>query len=156
MIKKVLLLFYLCTALPAFFMPTFSFGGGDSDKVDKNFERDDRTQIVLDKKNSKIYYDLTPSAKMSFEDAGAFCKKIDYLGYKGWRVPTKEEYISLLELSRRNMTVKHAFKNVKRGIYWSSTPDRFNEAWYFDFDLGRYSTHKRDNKHYTLCVLNLE
>lgn len=156
MIKTGLGLLFFATVSSAFFMPTFSFGGGDSEKVDENFERDDRTEIVLDKKSSKIYYDSTPSPKMSFEDSEAFCKKINYLGYKEWRVPTKEEYISLLELSRRNMTVKHAFKNVQRGIYWSSTPDRFNEAWYFDFDLGRYSTHKRDNKHYTLCVLNLD
>lgn len=156
MTKSALGLLISASVSSAFFMPTFSFGGVDSDKVDKNFERDDRTEIVLDKKSSKIYYDSTPSPKMSFEDADKFCKKINYLGYKEWKVPTKEEYISLLELSRRNMTVKHAFKNVQRGIYWSSTPDRFNEAWYFDFDLGRYSTHKRDKKHYTLCVLNLD
>lgn len=155
MIKAASSLVLLTTLSSAFFMPTFSFGGGDSDNVDKNFERDDRTKIVLDKKHSKIYYDSTPSPKMSFEEAQTFCKNIDYLGYKEWRVPTKEEYISILELSRRNMTVKHAFKNVQSDIYWSSTPDRFNEAWYFDFDLGRYSTHKRNNKHYTLCVLNL-
>lgn len=155
MFKIGFILLLLSTIVSAFFMPTFSFGNGNSNKVDKNFERDNRTKIVLDKKESKIYYDSTPSPKMSFEDAQMFCKKTNYLGYKGWRVPTKEEYISLLELSRSNMTVKHAFQNVQSAIYWSSTPDRFNEAWYFDFDLGRYSTHKRDNKHYTLCVLNL-
>lgn len=155
MIKAAFVIFMLSSVLSAFFMPTFSFGGGDSNNIDKNFQRDNRTKIVLDKQNSKIYYDSTPSPKVSFEDAKTFCKNIDYLGYKGWRVPTKEEYVSLLELSRRNMTVKHAFKNVQSAIYWSSTPERFNEAWYFDFDLGRYSTHKRDNKHYTLCVLNL-
>ncbi|MFA6191600.1 MAG: DUF1566 domain-containing protein [Sulfurimonas sp.] len=155
MVKVSLILVMLSSLVFGFFMPTFSFGGGDSDKIDTNFERDNRTEIVLDKKESKIYYDGDSSSQMNFEDAQAFCKKSDFLGYKEWKVPTKEEYVSMLELSRSHITVKHAFKNIQKGIYWSATEDRFNEAWFVDFDLGRYSTGKKDDKHYALCVLKL-
>lgn len=155
MVKIGLISVILSGALSAFFMPAFSFGGGDSDKVDANFERDNKTEIVLDKKEAKIYYDAAPSPQMNFEEAQAFCKNINYLGYKEWRTPTKEEMITLLELSRTKVSVKHAFKNVQEGLYWSATEDKFNEAWFVDFDLGRYSTNKRDNKYYTLCVLKL-
>ncbi|MFA6197022.1 MAG: DUF1566 domain-containing protein [Sulfurimonas sp.] len=156
MIRLSLVFVMLSSVVFGFFMPTFSFGGGgDSNNIDKNFERDDKTEIVLDKKEAKIYYDSTPSAQMTFDEAQAFCKNSNYLGYKEWKVPTKEESVSLLELSRTNITVKHAFKNVQKAIYWTATEEKFNEAWFTDFDLGRYSTSKRDNKYRTLCVLKL-
>ena len=108
--------------------------------------RDDSKQVVLDQKDHKIYYDAKPSTKMSYGDAVKYCKTMDYLGYTSWRVPNKEESRSLLELSRRKITIKHAFRNVQEGIYWSSTTDRYNKAWYFDFDLGRYSTAEKNDK----------
>ena len=135
------------------FWPDFSFAYGHGDgHVDKNFVRDNNRSIVLDKKNHKFYYDAKLSPKMTYDDAINYCKNLDHLGYTKWRVPTKEEMRSLLELSRRDITVKHAFKNVQKGIYWSSTKDRHHEAWYFDLDLGRYFVTDRDKKFYVLCV----
>ena len=64
MFKTVLTLAVLSSLSSAFFMPTFSFGGGDSDNIDTNFERDNRTEIVLDKRELKMYYDSTPSPQM--------------------------------------------------------------------------------------------
>ncbi len=132
---------------------SFSFAyGGDSDRVDKNFIRDEKREVVLDKKSNKIYYDATPSAKMDYYSAIEYCDKMDYLGYDNWRVPTKDELKSLLELSRSYISIKHAFKNIQKGIYWSATKDRYKQAWYIDFDLGRYSTAKYDHKYYVICV----
>jgi len=137
-------------------MSNFSFAyGGDSDKVDKNFMRDNDKKIVLDSKNKKIYNDSTPSSKMDYDSAISYCEKMDYLGYSDWRVPTKEELIFLLELSRSHISIKHAFKNVQQGIYWASTKDRYRDAWYIDFDLGRYNTATYDHKYYVLCIKNV-
>ena len=143
--------------LSASWIPTFSFGyGGDSDNIDKNFVRDDKKEIVRDIKNAKVYYDSTPSLKMNFFAAWNHCQKIDYLGYKDWRVPSKDEFKSLLDLGRRNMTVKHAFKNIQRGTYWSATEDRYDTAWFFDVDLGRYSTEDYKRNYYVLCVRDMK
>jgi len=131
----------------------FSFAyGGDSDNIDKNFMRDDKREIVLDKRNNKFYYDSTPSAKMDYHSAIDYCKKMDYLEYSDWRVPTKNELKSLLDLSRSHISIKHAFKNIQKGLYWSSTKDRYDQAWYIDFDLGRYSTAKYNHQYYVICV----
>ena len=131
----------------------FSFVyGGDSDNIDTNFMRDDKREIVLDKKSNKFYYDSTPSKKMSYDSALEYCSKMDYLGYSDWRVPTKDELKSLLDLSRSYISIKHAFKNIQKGIYWSATKDRYEQAWYIDFDLGRYSTAKYNHKYYVICV----
>jgi len=139
--------------LSANFLADFSFAyGGDSDNIDKNFLRNDAKDIVLDKKSNKLYYDGKPSAKMNYSSAIKYCQEMKFQGMTDWRVPTKDELISLLELSRSYISIKHAFKNVQQGIYWSSTKDRRGEAWYVDFDLGRYSTRAYEYKYYVLCV----
>ncbi|MEA3491925.1 MAG: DUF1566 domain-containing protein [Campylobacterota bacterium] len=153
MIKTALILSLSTAMLSGGFMSNFSFAyGGDSDKIDKNFVRDDKRDLVLDIKNQKLYYDAKPSKEMSYDSALNYCREMDYLGYRDWEVPTKDELRSLLELSRTHISIKHAFKNVQQGIYWSSTKDRYESAWYIDFDLGRYSTAKYDHKYYVLCV----
>ena len=152
--KTILILFALCIAtLQGGFWPDFSFaythGKGH---VDTNFVRDDKQQIVLERKEKKFYYDAKPSKKMTYREAVSYCEKMDYLGYTKWQLPSKEEMRSLLELSRRDITVKHAFKNIQKGIYWSSTKDRSSEAWYFDFELGRYFVADMHRKFYAICV----
>lgn len=144
------LLFSLSSANP---IADFSFAfGGDSDNIDKNFLRDNKKEVVLDSKNKKIYYDSTPSKKMDHKSAMAYCKEMNYLGYSDWRLPSKEELKSLFDLSRSYISVKHAFQNIQKGIYWSSTKDRRDDAYYVDFDLGRYSTASFDHKFYVICV----
>ena len=157
MIKTALLLSAATAMLSGGFIPDFSFAfGGDSDRIDKNFVRDNENEVVLDIKNKKIYYDSTPSEKMDYFAAEKYCNKMDYLGYKDWRLPSKDELRSLFDLSRPGVTIKHAFKNVQEGIYWTSTKDRYEQAWYVDFDLGRYSTAKYDHKYYVICVRKSE
>jgi len=126
--------------------------GGESDHVDRNFVRDNEKKVVVDTKNKKIYNDASYGTKLTYDEAEAYCKNMDYLGKNDWRVPSYKELKSLLELSRRPIAVKHAFQNVQEGIYWSSTKDRYKSAWYVDFDLGRYYTSKYNYKYYVLCV----
>ncbi len=130
-------------------IPNFS---GESDKVDNSFVRDDNKSIVIDSKNNKIYNDDSYGTNLTFLEANSYCAKMDYLGTVDWRLPSHEEMKSLLELSRRPIAIKHAFKNVQEGIYWTSTKDRRENAWYVDFDLGRYFTAKYDKKFFVLCV----
>ncbi|MBA3025058.1 MAG: DUF1566 domain-containing protein [Sulfurimonas sp.] len=155
MIKISLAAALSATIASAWFMPSISFGGAGDDSnthVDKNFVRDDAIKLVQDTKNAKLYYDAKPSDKMHFFEAWEYCKNMDYQGFDDWRVITKEEAVSLLELSRRQVNVKHAFKNVQEDLYWTSTEDRYEEAWVVDFDLGRYSTKKQTNKYRVICV----
>ncbi len=93
-----------------FVMPAFGINGSDSKNIDENYVRDVKREVVIDKKNSKIYYDSTPTKKMHFIRAWKYCQKMDYLGKTDWRVPTKDESRDLLELSRPKVKSKHAFK----------------------------------------------
>ncbi len=157
MIKPILILTLSAVMASAWFsMPTFGYGNSDSTNIDKNFVRDDKQEVVIDKKNFKMYYDSTPSVKMHFIRAWKSCQKLNYLGFTNWRVPTKGEASGLLELSRPNLKSKHAFKNVQKELYWTSTEDRADSGWYVDFDLGRYSTHKFEKLHRIICVRSME
>lgn len=155
MIKTALIITLSSIIAHAWFMPTMSFGYGDDNdttNVDKSYVRDDKKEIVLDTSSSRVYYDSTPSQKMHFFKAWEYCQKMDYIGHTDWRVPSKDELRSLLELSRRTINIKHAFKNVKEEKYWTSTEDKFEQGYYVDFDLGRYSTDKYTNKYRIICV----
>ena len=153
MIKVSLILATMTVASSAWFMPSFGYGSSsDSTNIDENFKRDSQREVVIDKLHSKVYYDAKPTKKMHFFEAWDYCKNITFDGYNDWRVMSKEEAVSLLELSRPKTTVKHAFKNVQKEKYWTATQDRYDEAWYVDFDLGRYSTKKETYKYRTICV----
>jgi len=155
MIKTALLLTLTSVMASAWFFPNMSFGYGDDNdttNVDKSYVRDDKQEIVLDTSTNRVYYDSTPSSKMHFFQAWEYCQKMDYIGQRDWRVPSKDELRSLLELSRRTINVKHAFKNVKEEKYWTSTEDKYEQAYYVDFDLGRYSTDKYTDKYRVICV----
>ncbi len=155
MIKVGLILGLSVAVASAWFMPTMSFGyGSDSDNtnVDYNFVRNAQQEVVVNSKTSKMYSDAKPSPRMHFFAAWEYCKKMDLAGFDDWRVITKDEARDLLELSRRTVTVKHAFKNVQKESYWTATEDRFEQAWYVDFDLGRYSTRKYTNRYRVICI----
>ncbi len=157
MIKTGLILGLSAVVASAWFMPTMNIGkNNDNTNIDKNFQRDAQKEIVIDKKTSKIYSDVKPSKKMHFYGAWDYCQKMDLAGYDDWRVITKDEARDLLELSRSKVNVKHAFRNVKEEIYWTSTQDRFGEAWYIDFDLGRYSTKKETYKYRAICTRDIK
>ncbi|WP_373036733.1 DUF1566 domain-containing protein [Sulfurimonas sp.] len=156
MIKIILTLSLSAVISSAWFtMPKFGHTHSDSKNIDENFVRDDKQQVVVDKKNHKMYYDSTPCKKMNFTRALSHCNNLNYLGKSNWRVPTKKEAKSLLELSRPNLKSKHAFENAKRDIYWTSTEFRSDSGWYVDFNTGRYSTHDIQKKHRVICVRDI-
>ena len=153
MIKMGLILGLSAVVASAWFMPTFSYGSGDDNtNVDIDFTRDAQKEIVINEKTSKMYSDVKPSPRMHFYAAWEYCQNMDLAGYKDWRVITKDEARDILELSRRKVTVKHAFRNVKEENYWTSTQDRYKQSWYVDFDLGRYSTKEETYKYRAICV----
>jgi len=158
MIIKTGLVFALSATMSfGFFIPNMDFSlDSDSDNIDLNYERVNKEQVVINMREQKMYNDSKSSEKMHFFAAWEHCVNMDYLGYTNWRVPTKDELKNLLELSRPKVKSKHAFENVKKELYWSSTKEQHESAWFVDFDLGRYSTAKYTEKYRVMCVRNLQ
>ncbi|MBL0721015.1 MAG: DUF1566 domain-containing protein [Sulfurovum sp.] len=131
------------------FIPTLS---GDTRYKDKSYQRDDNKSIVFNTKIGKMFSDFENKNRYSFSKAQEYCKNLEYSEYKDWRVPKYEEMRDLLDIPRQPVSIKHPFKNVQKGIYWSSSEDRYGNSWYTDFDLGRYSTGKNNKEFFVMCV----
>lgn len=60
-------------------------------------------------------------------------------GASGWRLPTREELLSLVHAGRRDPALSTEFFPLGSGIYWSGTPMAADsdQAWVLDFSDGR-------------------
>ncbi|MDD5434085.1 MAG: DUF1566 domain-containing protein [Nitrospira sp.] len=66
--------------------------------------------------------------KMTWDEANAYVQKLRLGGYSDWRLPTKEEFESLLSYCKSKGIGEYTkcynnigFKNVQSSYYWSST-----------------------------------
>lgn len=87
--------------------------------------------------------------EMAWDDAFKFVEMVNeqkHAGYSDWRLPSKEELLTLVEYARRmGVTVSIndffqniGFKNVQAYVYWSSTSYTGNadRAWHVNMDGG--------------------
>ncbi|MFD1216383.1 Lcl C-terminal domain-containing protein [Microbulbifer celer] len=91
---------------------------------------------------------LLDGEDVTFEEAE---KAIAELG-EGWRMPTRLELESILDLSRVDPAVDtEKFPDTQSDFYWASTPCAWNDAavWCVDFSLGYVGNYHRD---YGACV----
>ena len=66
---------------------------------------------------------------------------------EGWRLPTRQELESLLDLSRHDPAIDTSiYPDTQSRAYWTSTPCAWNSAarWVVDFDLGSVDGSYRD------------
>lgn len=71
---------------------------------------------------------------------------------EGWRLPTREELESLLDLSRHDPAIDtNLFPDTKSCAYWTSTPCAWNPSarWVVDFNYGYVLAFRRS---YVACV----
>ena len=77
--------------------------------------------------------------RMTWNEAVEACKKLNYAGHKDWRLPTREELLTLVDLTRYNPAIDPAFKVHTDDYYWTSDVCAWDAgyAWYVDFSGGR-------------------
>ena len=76
--------------------------------------------------------------ELKWKDAVKACQELDFAGHKDWRLPTREELLSIVDLTRYSPAIDPIFTNTHRSWYWASTPCAFSEgaAWCVDFTSG--------------------
>jgi hypothetical protein len=88
-------------------------------------------------------------ANYSWEEALKVSEAHEYAGYSDWRLPNKNELLSILEVScvkpSINLTI---FPNTPISFYWSSTPFAaiLNQAWAVNFNNGFISDELKTGK----------
>ncbi len=103
---------------------------------------------VLDKQTGLTWArnaDLAGGRK-PFQEAVKFCQDLEIGNRKGWRLPTKEELITILDTSRSHPALPdgYPFKNVARvspSSYWTGTTYEGNSksAYLISLSVGRVS-----------------
>ena len=78
------------------------------------------------------------TSSMNFEEAKRACSNFRCAGFDDWRLPTRAELETLLDLSRHNPAADPELA-LKSEYYWSSTPVASSPggyAWGVSFSLG--------------------
>ena len=90
--------------------------------------------------------------KFEWEDAISFCIRLNFAGRQDWRIPLKEEFESLVDISqsRPALSEDHPFQNVQIDCYWLSniTAKISNNAWVINMGSGSSKFYSRTNKEF--------
>jgi hypothetical protein len=113
---------------------------------------------VLDKETGLVWERSPSPDKRQWDGAIVYSYTQAIAGRKGWRLPTIEELLSLVDPTKTNPTLPggHPFMNVKTDyFYWSSTlgmtqPPTF--AWGYNFGNGDTSNVVKSASAYTWLV----
>ena len=102
-------------------------------------------EAVLDNQTGLIWARNDDIAKkpLPWKDAMDFCQKLEIGNRKGWRLPTKEEFISIMDTSRSNPALPdgHPFNyhgDAYKPGYWTSTTheNKSSSAYAVQFGYG--------------------
>ena len=92
--------------------------------------------------------------RMNWTEAIEACKNLDYAGHKDWRLPTREELESILDLTKHEPAADPVFKTHTDDWYWTSTPTAWSRggAWYVGFSSGHVGGYGKDVGNYVRPV----
>ena len=78
-------------------------------------------------------------------------------GQQGWRAPGIDEIKTLVDLDQQDPSLPagHPFRNIKSGIYWTSTAHPTDDivAWQLSFLSGQSVTDQKSGMRRMWCVL---
>jgi hypothetical protein len=91
---------------------------------------------------------------LTWSEAISYCENLSLGGYSDWRLPNKQELISIVDVSRYNPAIYPAFVNVASDYYWSSTTNAYSTdyAWNVNFGNGRVDGNYKTGTNYVRCV----
>jgi len=118
-----------------------------------NTVTDTKTGLMWIKQHSQLGGDFAKQ-KMTWDDAIKVCKNLEYADHKDWRLPTREELCSIVDLEKYDPAIDPIFTNTQNDWYWTSTPCAWNQssAWYVNLYNGLVSNDSKDNDYYVRPV----
>lgn len=127
-----------------------SFGGitdeTPSTEPTLRFVPSDDCSMVADTKTSLTWTKGNVGGRVNFAAAEKACADLTTGGHSDWRLPTREELESILDLTRSDPAIDPVF-SCESAWYWTSTPYASSSAyaWSVYFNNGNVNNLNRDN-----------
>ncbi len=122
-----------------------------------SLSRNDAAEIVTDDTTGLQWQDNSDAETLNTDwiSAISYCEETLTLGgYSDWRMPNKNELLSIVDYMQYNPSVSSTFQHISSSNYWSSTTvlHSTNLAWSIDFRLGRTGNSGKTANQYIRCV----
>ena len=126
-----------------------------------NLKRNNASGTVVDSESRLIWMDNkeTISLQLSHKDAVPYCESLDFAGDSSWRIPTIEEYETIVDKKNIQTYINKAFKyNVPTG-YWALKA-HVRTFWfyadYMNFVSGTAYYDNRNKLKFIRCVRDIK
>jgi len=119
---------------------------------------------VIDDTNRMMWQDSKDNVKILLiqDDAIEYCEKLTLHGFTNWRLPSIEEYKTIIDKSRQRteLMIDKTFKYALRDDYWSRdrtwTRNFGHYGYYVFFKSGSVYYQNRTYPKYVRCVRSLK
>ncbi|MEA3513127.1 MAG: DUF1566 domain-containing protein [Campylobacterota bacterium] len=117
---------------------------------------------VIDDKNKLMWQDNMDNVKVivTYETAKDYCGKLVLGGFRNWRVPTVDEYKSIIDKTRKDeIMINRKFKYILPEGYWTADDTWRNFglwAYYIYFKSGTAYYENRTYPKLVRCVRSLK
>lgn len=95
--------------------------------------------VVLDNNTGLMWQQTIPTSTYSWDKAVSYCDGLTYAGYSDWRLPTPQEFLTIVDNSRYKPAIDTTyFPNTPSSYFWSSSTyaSSTSYAWGVDFGIG--------------------
>lgn len=119
-------------------------------------------KYVIDKKNKLMWQDTKSNINdlVSHYDAPKYCEKVTMGGFTNWRVPSVEEYKTIIDKTRKDeIMINRAFTFILPDDYWAAdnTWRNFGKwGYYIFFKSGTAYYENRTYKKLIRCVRTMQ
>lgn len=114
------------------------------------------TDTVFDTKTGLTWQRAVPSQSYTWADAKAYCQSLSLAGLAKWRLPTRKELQSIVDVSVYYPSIDPvAFPSTPMVEFWSSSAYAIGTggtAWYVAFSHGFTGAYSTSNSYQVRCV----
>jgi hypothetical protein len=111
--------------------------------------------IVLDNNTGLQWQQTMPSSTYTWDNAVSYCDGLTYAEYSDWRLPTPQEFLTIVDNSRYDPGIDTTyFPDTKSVFFWSSYAYFFDtrSAWRVDFDDDSVGLNDKKSSSSVRCV----